>query len=332
VWPNGDALGTDHGGEGAHLVVYRGVRVRAGSTVGTGWRVWTSALSYWLRGRPHEPDSVAIGTRSIAFSFWRGKLWISGIGGTEHAVARDEEPVLWTKSGDLVTGRFRSPGVADLRLRGPSGSLIRSITQGAHRYAVDRRDRSLLFLRDGRLIRFDGVRERQLRDLRPLRLGGISSDIVILNGGLIWLEGRTRAALLRADGALVSRLTFPDPRSRSLHRFGPPESPFANPSGSAVALVRTRGEPAANEVVVVDRSGTPRVVYRHAANHTGCEYWASVQWRGPWLLYTTNREEGAVIDTSGRRRPINLTRLMSRLGTAAGDGVDASWAKEGGSG
>src|SRR5437879_5016124 len=29
VWPNGDALGTE---EGAHLVLYRGVHVRAGST------------------------------------------------------------------------------------------------------------------------------------------------------------------------------------------------------------------------------------------------------------------------------------------------------------
>src|SRR5439155_24625493 len=164
---NGDALGANQGG---HLVLYRDVHLDAGHVQSIGQRAWTSTHAYWVRHRPHYPEMIAIGSRSIAFSFQPGRLWIAPIDGAEHPVALDENPVFWTSNGDLITSTFRNGGDA-LRLRDAGGRLIRTITTWTHRYAIDEGHDSIIYLRHGRLLRFDGVRSRALRDLRSLGLG-----------------------------------------------------------------------------------------------------------------------------------------------------------------
>ena len=96
--------------------------------------------------------------------------------------------------------------------------------------------------------------------------------------------------------------------------------------------MRTKHAPAVNAVFLVTRGLAPRLVYRHAADLSGCGYGATLDWHGRWLLYWTSNEQGALIDATNRDAPIALTDLMKRLPGARNRdyGIDAAWAREGG--
>jgi hypothetical protein len=123
-----------------------------------------------------------------------------------------------------------------------------------------------LYVKNRHLIRFDGLRNRSIANLGRLGIGELRTDIQVLDSGMIWLQGDTGAAVLRSDGRVFATTKARFPKRVPRRRFGPPAAPTADPSGSAVAFVRTRSSPPSLEVYVLRRAQRRQNASGHTAS------------------------------------------------------------------
>jgi hypothetical protein len=57
-----------------------------------------------------------------------------------------------------------------------------------------------------------------------------------------------------------------------------------------------------------------------------CERMADLAWRGGSILYSNSEENAAVVDSSGRTAPVELSRLVAKLPGLHPDGrFDVAW-------
>jgi hypothetical protein len=302
-------------------------RVEDGHVVAGRWhrRLWRS------HGRftpGYDVGALTIGPRALAFSYGNSvRLFMAGFGAAEREIADGEYPVGWSRAGDLFTRAGRR---GELRLRHASGDLARTLAQGVFDYAFDRANGEVDFVRNGRVLRTDGTAPVAFVDLARLSLTR-RPELDPL-GRLLALRDQRRVVVLRRDGSLLASTVLPRRHSRV---DGISSALVASPDGRSVAFTLTRGNTAygssGGEAVYVLRGGRRRAVRVHTEHlrFAVCERGADLAWQGHWLLYSASEGNVVVVDGSGRRRSLDLTRTVLRLpGSHGGEGhanVTASW-------
>jgi hypothetical protein len=250
------------------------------------------------RSRIRVPsDEVVVHGSSIAFGLYaasqRPTLWMARVGGHEFRVAEAEDPIGWT-AGGLVTLHG-----ARIRARGPDGTLYRTLALG-HGPAYDTGDRTVVFVRrDGAVLRTDG------RHLWVLRRGfSRGAWLTVLANRVIQVMEPRRTVYLHPNG----------------RRFwiGPPyaENVTGIPDGS-VALITREGlkgsNPGINVVELLSAGGRVRRLYSRAVPRLSCGEGASVSYSHGRLLYTDSEGPIAILDPTGDRPPLELTRALRAL-------------------
>jgi hypothetical protein len=302
-------------------VVQRGGRI---AVLRNGREIWRSTGRFRAVG-----VFASLGPRAIAFSYESYDrrqshvgLYVAPLGGREREVARDERPLGWTPNGELLSWRFRQ-GFFGVYLRDRDGALIRRVGARFREVRFEPERGSVLALtRSGLVERFDGRRWRRLTDLHALGFGRHGS-FEPLAGGLIGVVDGRRVAVLRADGSVFAIAGFPARRTR--FSVAGNSGLVANGSGTAVAFAVTSGNSGyggvGRESVYVLRSGDsrPREVHGGRIRFAVCERWASLSWRGEWLLYATTEGRTIALDSRSPRRKVDLTRLVHRLASLDAD-------------
>lgn len=305
---------------GRHLLVGRGHRL-----------LWRSQRAY-AGTYPGNVGVVALGVRELAFSYFRDftgsrpVLYLARYGAGERRLTRGETPLAFLRSGALVT--WRAHGGA-LVLRAAGGRLQRLITRHAANPLVDPRSGTLLFRVGDRLRVFDGRRVRTLASLRALGLTG--QPLIEPLGRLIAVRDQRRLVVLDQNGRTFAATKLP-PRPRPTDMVSSPV--VANPTSTAVAFAATRDNTASGsrgrETVYLLGRGERRArpLYSERFEFKGCERAASLAWHGHSLLYSASEERAAVIDSTLRAQPIELSGLIAQLPGRrhGGDGAfEASW-------
>ena len=319
-------------GEGA-CVVQRGGRV---AVLRNGHEAWRSTRPYRLTG-----VFAKLGPRAVAFSYDRydGRrtsqtLFVAPLDGRERAIARDERPLGWTRSGELLTWRFRREEAVGVFLRSADGTMLRRLASGLAEVRFDPRTQTLFMLsRAGVLSRSDGRRRKRVADLRAFGFAR-RPTIELLDGGLIGVRGRFRIAILRRDGSLFASALV---RGQG-RRFAVAESSglVADRRATAVAFAVTEGNTGyrtvGRESVYLLSQGDRKAtrVFSHRLRFALCERWTSLSWHGAWLLYAPTEGRILAVDTARSDRRIDLTGVAERVGGRAGsDGkvdVQVRWA------
>ena len=268
-----------------HLAVYR-----------NGGLLWRSRIRV-------ASDEVVVHGSSIAFGrYGRNELkgptlWMARVGEYEFRVGDAEDPIGWT-AGGLVTQHAQS-----IRVRGPDGTLYRTLALGRNA-AYDARDETVVFVRrDGVVVRTDGKHLWPLR--RDVRR---SAWIVVLANRILQVTERDRTLYLRSNGSLLGTGTDPTGGVTGL------------PAQRGVAYVtnpprqrRGASVPGRNVVRLIDATGRVRQMYVRAAPRASCGEWASVSYGNGWILYTDSEGPAAVLDPTGRKPPLDLTPALRAL-------------------
>lgn len=293
-------------------------------------RLWQSRRRY---RRLFDLQSAAVGPGAVAFTY-RSRLFVAagGYRAAERAVARGERPLGWSRNGLLFTSSGFGDG-RDVRVRAADGTFVAVLQRKPRGLRFDAATQTLLIVtRDARVERFDGRSTTSLVRLRDLRMPAWTWAEP-LAGGLIGLSAQHRVAILRSDGSLFASASFP--RGRRWNAAGN-SGLVADPGGRAVALTLTEGNTGyasrGAEWLLVLREGdrVARVLHRERLRFAVCERWATLAWRGDWLLYSSTEGHTFALDT-GRRRLVNLTSLVARLPGATRNGefkveIGARWA------
>jgi hypothetical protein len=288
--------------------------------------VYRDGRLLWHSHSTGGSDDVAVGHGHIAFtaySRWTETLWIAPIGGRERMVAPKEDLIGWIPAG-LVTQRE-----SDLRLRAPDGRLLRSLARA--RTAL-RDGHGLIVLRtDGVIVRTDGWHTRTLTDLRTL---GMAKDpwLEQLPGGLIQVMAGNRVLFLDRNGRRFASASFARPHK---HDGGGQivGGPLPLPDRSAIVFAvnrrRTWTDPGVETVYRLDRGHrVPRPLFATRLERLTCGQWATLMYLRGRVLFAASEGQTAVLDPAGRARPIDLTRLVSRLQPAnpnPGRSSEAVW-------
>ncbi len=273
-------------------------------------------------------DDVAVGEGHVAFTMfrrWTGMtVWVAPIGGRERMVARKENVVGWIPAG-LVTQRG-----SDLRLRAPDGRFLRSLATA--RTAFLEGDRAIVLRTDGVILRTDGWRSRTLADLRPF---GMAKDpwLARLDGGLMQVTAGNRVLFLDRDGRRFASAAFARAGKRDAGG-AIAGNVVLLPDRSAVLFVVTRRkswkDPGVDTVYRLDRGHrVPRPLFVTRVRQLTCGDWAGLAYRRGRVLFGSNEAGIAILDPTGRARPIDLTGVSRRLlprGPYASDNVLAVWA------
>jgi hypothetical protein len=285
-------------------------------------RLWRSQRSF---ARAYEVGALAVSTRTLAFSYGTSsRLFVAGLGSAEREVADHEYALGWTRDGDLFT---HTSGGGKLRLRHAGGDLAGTVPGKVLAYTFDRANGEVVFVRNGRVLRTDGSTPVAVADLA--RLGLSRRPELDPLGRLLALRDRRRVVVLRRDGSLLASTALPRRRSR----VDGISSAFAAATNGSVAFAAARalhGSLGIETVYLLPAGGR-----RATALHTErlrfaiCGRGAKLAWHGRWLLYDASEGNVVVIDSTGRRRSVGLTRIALRLpGAHGGEGhanVDASW-------
>jgi hypothetical protein len=298
-----------HGGGGApawapHAVSHPGPGVWVAHPHGR-LAVYRSGALLWRSRIKVASDEVVVHGSSIAFGRYARyenesdgpTLWMARVGGREFRVGNREDPIGWT-AGGLVTQHAER-----IRVRGPDGSLYRTLALGRSA-AYDVGDATVVFVRrDGSVVRTDGKRLWSLR-----RAVSRNAWIVVLANRMLQVTERRRTLYLRSNGSLLGIGGDPTGGVTGL------------PGQRGVAYVtnpprQKRGASVAGKNIVrlIDASGRARQVYVRAAPRPSCGEWASVSYGNGWLLYTDSEGPAAVIDPNGRRPPLDLTPALRAL-------------------
>jgi hypothetical protein len=312
--------------------------VQRGGHIGvlrSGREIWRSAGRFRAAG-----VFATVGRRALAFSYERydderarESLYVAPLGGREREVAPGERPLGWTAGGELLSWRFRQ-GFFGVFLRDWDGTLIRRVSARLRGVRFEPATGTVLALtRAGLLERFNGEHWRRLANLRALGFRRAAS-FEPLAGGLIGVRDGNRVGVLRADGSVFATAAFPAQRTR--FSVAAQSGLVANASGSAVGFAVTRGNNgygnAGVESLYLVRAGDsrPRMVYSGRLRFAVCERWASLSWRGDWLLYATTEGRTIALDGGSLRRGVDLTGIVRRLGSLDGERkIDAQveWAR-----
>ncbi len=220
------------------------------------------------------------------------------VGGREHELARGEEPVAWTANG-LITQRGN-----EIRLRARSGRLIRVVARG-HSPVQDGADHTVVFVsRSGAVVRTDGLHVWQLaRGFRS------SAWVQLLGSRIIDVMSGPRSVFLRADG---SRLGMTAPAEAAA--MG---AVVALPSNRGVVYVvrryRPGNDPGVNRVYLLRPHARARLLYTRRIPWLSCGEYTSLSYTAGRILYADDEGPTAVLDPSGRTRPVDLTRALHLL-------------------
>jgi hypothetical protein len=167
------------------------------------------------------------------------------------------------------------------------------------------------------LMRAHGAQVRRLASLP--RLGLTAGPDLQPIGRLIELEDDHRLMVLRPDGSVFAWMSLRNWRAETFS-----SSLVTAPDGSAVAFVAASGETGdpdtgqrsyGIETVYLLRAGTHTAipVHRELVEFALCSSGAGLDWRGRWLLYSEPEGNLSLIDTSGARPTIELSRLGRSL-------------------
>jgi hypothetical protein len=315
-------------GDGAP-VVQRGSRI---AVVRDGREAWRS------HGRFRAAGVFALlGSRAVVFGYddysrgrSRTNLFVAPLGGRERRIAADEYPLGWTRAGKLLT--WRSRGQFRINLRAADGTLLRRVGGRLRAFRFDQDRGTLLAITRSRaLVQYDD-RWRRLADLRRLGFEGRAS-LAPLRGGLIGIVSERRVAVLRGDGSLFARASFPH-AGRGVSVAGD-SGLVAEEDGSGVAFAVTRRHDGngrvGRETVYVLRAGArrPTIVHTSRMRYATCERSVVLAWRGRWLLYSTTEGRTLALDTRRPRRLVELTGLVRRVARRQANGkvpAQVAWA------
>lgn len=293
--------------------------------VGRGRRtLWRSSGRF---GSRYGMGALALSPTRIAFSYarrpddWkRPVLYLARRGGAEWPVARGETPLGWTAAGRLLTWG----GSGTVRVRDGGGRLLRTLAHGVHTFVFDRPSKTLFFLAQGRLFRFDG---RGLGTLVRLKSVGLGAPVTIEPfDGFVTVRGVHRLLVVRAGGGVVSSMRLPHLPLRT-----DTVSAVAVDSAGELAFTATRGNTAygstgVETVYLLDPGASrARPLYRERVEFAVCERAAALSWRGRFLLYSNSEGNAAVVATSGRRATIDLSRTTRELPGLENKSFQASW-------
>jgi hypothetical protein len=278
------------------------------------WRSRLLVPSRWRLG------VVTASAHDVAFQF-EHKLYIAPIGGVERPVAHRELPLGWSGAA-LYTYAYRG---RQLQLRSASGRLLKVIARRplSDYFVADGR---LYFILRGSLMRASGTRIERLASLHRL---GLSSDSWMQTlGQFVQLQDDHRLVVIHDDGSGLVSTPLPPGRDQNAGLVG---SPAVAPRAGAVAFAtvsdRSAGRSDGAETVYVLRPGAQAAapVHTETGSFGGCARWVTLQWHGKWLLYSSNQGNVALIDSTGRERAVELTRLVRRLPGAGENGFSAYW-------
>jgi hypothetical protein len=269
-----------------HLAVYRDGRL-----------LWRSRIR-------HGTDNVVVRQDTIAFSVEGPRtpesLWIAHVGQRERRIAAGEEPIAWTANG-LLTQRGN-----EIRVRARNGRLIRVAARG-HGPVYDRFDSTVLLVdRSGAIVRTDGRRVWRLA--RGFRT---SSWVQLLNGRVIDVTTGRKSVFLRANG---SPLGVTAPLDGPAAAMG---GVVALPNARGIVYVVNRGrhdgDAGINSVYVARPHAKPRLLYTHRVARLSCGGYAGLSYARGRILYVDNQGPLAILDPTGRVRPVDLTRALRAL-------------------
>jgi hypothetical protein len=254
-------------------------------------------------------DSFAVGTRDVAFSFMRGRLWVARLNGPERPVARHEGAVGWTSNNDLLTLRRRKRR-NDIFVRREGGSNPRLVARAPRTMWFDQATARVLYVTaSASLVRSDGRSSVALANLHDLGTGPAAS-IDFVEKGLIALTGSGRLVVLRPDGSVFASTSTP---SGPIISFAPARDRIAFVTHTHAFVLR-EGATSATEIlpeeVRIDGCGGP-----------------NLSWHDSWLLYVDGFDGKVVaLDSDDRATTIDLGETIARLPGAGRDPLDGELA------
>jgi hypothetical protein len=302
-----------------HILIGRGMEV-----------LWRSQDRY--RGtHPGNIGTIILGRRKLAFTYYTSfrrppRLYLAGYRGAEHAVARDETPLLFTTPGGLIAERNRGSALV---LRGGDGRFERRLVAHAPEAQPDRVAGKVVYVRDRMLVASDGVRVWEVGSLRRLGLTGWPAIEPL--GHLVSVHDRRRLVVLNYSGHVFASTTLPRP---PMSADGISSSLVLNAAGTAVAFTATSGNTAygsrGRETVYELAAGETQAqpLYSQDIDFNVCERMAWLVWQGRWLLYADTEQHAAVVDASGAGGAVDLTAVIAALPgyRPDGDGIfDLAW-------
>jgi hypothetical protein len=238
-------------------------------------------------------STIAFGLYGLAGS----TLWMARVGGHEFRVEDAEGPIAWT-AGGLVTQHGNR-----IRVRNAEGSLVRTLAIG-HSATIDAGDNTIVFIRrDGALVRTDGRTQWRLAAGLPR-----SAWVTVLGNRMLQVSGPHRTLFFRSDGSLFG--SSAEPNGGVVGLPGQRGVAFVTNIGRARAGAAITGT---NVVELLDRRGHLRRLYAHAVPYASCGEWAYVSYFQRHLLYVDEEGPAAILDLTGKTRPIDLTRTLRPL-------------------
>lgn len=287
-------------------VVQQGKRI---AILAGGRVIWRS------RGRFRAIGVFALlGRRSIAFSYEhftkRGEqtsLYVAPRTGREQRAATNEQLLGWTATGELLTVRFEH----GVYVRSSSGRLLRRASGRLRWLQFDQSTRTLLAISwQGILERYHDRRWAPIANLPELGLGR-HTMFEQLDGGLVGLLDGRRVVLLHRDGSLFASARF------AAGNVAGESGLVASRTGTVVAFVVSHGtaaQPRGSESVELLREHERRAhtLYQGSVPGRQCGRWATLAWRGSWLLYSVTSGKTLLLDSHGDRR-LDLTAVVHEL-------------------
>jgi hypothetical protein len=268
--------------------------------IGTDGRVapyrnnWSPAWAPHATARAAPGVWVAHPQGRLALYRDRRLLWRSRI-----RIASDE---VFFHNGVIAIGEHGNA----IRVRGPDGRLYRTLARG-HGPVYDPVDSTVLLVdRSGAIVRTDGRRVWRLA-------GGFraSSWVQLLDGRMIDVTTGRKSVFLRADG---SPLGVTAPLDEAAAAMG---GVVALPKARGIVYVVNRGrhdsDPGVNSVYVARPHAKPRLLYKHRVARLSCGGYAGVSYAHGRILYVDNAGPLAILDPTGRLRPVDLTRSLRVL-------------------
>jgi hypothetical protein len=295
--------------------------------IGRGHRfLWRSHRGYAARYAT-SIGMVTAGAGHVAFSYIRGRhstLYVARLGGAEHVVGADENPIVFLPSGQLVTWRYDG---AALMVRREDGRVTRVLAAHAAVPQVDPRSGAIVFRTRGRVSVFAHGRVRRIAELENLGIAaGPTMDPL---GQAVAIHDNRRLAVVGYDGRLIASTRLPP---RRLRADMVSSAIVANAAGTAFAFTAIRNDTAkarrGRETVYVLRAGehSVRAVHAERLQFEGCGRMTELAWHGPWLLYSSQERHVVLVDTSRHAAPVELTRLIAALPGVSPNGYfDTGW-------
>ncbi|HYY04216.1 MAG TPA: hypothetical protein VE736_10060 [Gaiellaceae bacterium] len=269
--------------------------------------VYRNGRLLWLSRIKHASDEVVVRGTSIAFTVYRHdrsglpELWMAQVGGHEFRAGRHEELVGWTAGGLVTTHR------GALRVRGPGGTVYRTLGRG-HSALYEPRSDTVVFLSPrGDLIRTDGRRV-----WRIARGFGRNAWVERLDGDVLEVTTERREIFLHRDGSRLGISVRADDPAALLTWV------IALPGVRGIAYVvrtglRAGSTPGTNVVYIARPHARPRRLYAHPVPWLSCGEYASVSYARGRILFVDDEGPVAVLDPTGHAAPVDLTSALDRL-------------------